>query len=88
MSVGAIPPVWRNLMTHISLILTSMSDTILSHCPLLPPVTRQQNVMGYLREGSTSTAVPPTFTFDVMVQHNKIGALTFGAPHVPLHYFT
>ena len=47
--------------------------------PLLPPVTRQQNVMGYWQEGSASTAVPPPSDSDMVGQHNKTGGITFGA---------
>ena len=36
--------------------------------PLLPSVTQQQNAMGYWREGSTSTAAPPTSASDIMGQ--------------------
>jgi len=43
--------------------------------PLLPSVTQQQNVMEYWREGSASTAVPPTSASDVVGQHNKIGGI-------------
>lgn len=46
---------------------------------LLPCVTWQQNVMGYWWEGSTSTAVPPTSTSDVVGQRNKIEGSTLGA---------
>jgi len=47
--------------------------------PLLPSVTQQQSVMKYWWEGSTSTAMPPTFTSDTVGQHHKIGGITFGA---------
>jgi len=35
--------------------------------------------MKYWQEGSTSTAIPPTPTSDILGQHNKIGGITFGA---------
>jgi len=35
--------------------------------------------MEYCQEGSTSTFIPPTSTFDVVGQHNKIGGIIFGA---------
>ena len=50
-------------------------------CQTAPPLlsaTQQQNVMGYWWKGSTSTAIPPTATSDVVGQHNKIGGITFG----------
>ena len=46
--------------------------------PLLPSVIQKVSIMDYWREGSTSTAIPPTSTFDVMGQHNKIGDITSG----------
>ena len=47
--------------------------------PLQPSVTWQQNLMGYCWDGSTSAAVTPTSTSDVMGQHNEIGGITFRA---------
>mgnify|MGYP001853016420 CR=1 FL=1 len=35
--------------------------------------------MEYWWEGSTSTAIPQTFTSDVVGQYNKIGGITFRA---------
>ena len=40
--------------------------------PLLPSTTRQQHVMGYRWEGSTSTAILPTSASGTMGQHNKM----------------
>jgi len=48
--------------------------------PLLPSVTWQQHVTGYWWEGSTSTAIPPTSTSDVMSQHHKKEALISEQP--------
>ena len=61
-------------MTHFCFIYTSMSDA-----PLLPYVTRQQHVMGYWWEGSTSTAIPPMSASDTVDQRNKTRSITFGA---------
>ena len=47
--------------------------------PLLPSVARRKNLTEYWREGSTSTAIPPTSASDVVGQRNKIGGFTFGA---------
>ena len=52
--------------------------------PLLSSVARQQNLTEYWREGSTSTAIPPISASDFVDQHNKIGAITFGAAVVYL----
>ena len=40
--------------------------------PLLPSVTQQQNVMKYWWEGTTSAAVPPISSSNIMGQPNKI----------------
>ena len=56
-----------------------VSDAFCQTAPLLPSVTRQQNVMGYRWEGSTSIATPPTSASDVVGQHHKIGGIPFGA---------
>ena len=47
--------------------------------PLLLSVAQQQNVKEYWWEGSTSTIIPPVSASDVLVQHSKIGFITFGA---------
>jgi hypothetical protein len=49
------------------------------NAPLLSSVAQQQNLTEYWQEGSTSTAVQPKFTTDVVGQHNKIGEINFGA---------
>ena len=46
---------------------------------LLSSVTRQQNVMEYLWEGSIATDLPSPSTSDVVGQHNKIEGITFRA---------
>jgi len=47
--------------------------------PLLPSVAQQQNIMEYLWEVSTSTAIPLISTSDIVGQHNKIGSIACGA---------
>ena len=47
--------------------------------PLLPSVTRQQHVMEYWWEGSTSAAVPPTSASNVVGQPINTEGITFGA---------
>jgi len=59
MPVGTIFSTWRNSNAHLCFVHTSMSDAVLSGCPLLPSVIWQQNVSGYWQEGSTSTTIPP-----------------------------
>ena len=39
--------------------------------PLLPSVARQQHVMEWCQEGSTSTAIPPTSASDIMGKHRR-----------------
>ena len=76
-SLGVIFSVWRNSTTHLLFIHTSMSDTIPSD---YPPAAICYMVRGHqeiLVECSTSTAIPPTFTSDVVGQH-KVGGITFG----------
>jgi len=46
--------------------------------PLLPPIAWQRKVIEYWRKGSTSAAIPPPSTSDVMSQNNKIECTTFG----------
>ena len=61
-----------------------MSDVIFCQtAPLLPSVTRQQHVMEYWWEGSTSTAIPPVSTSDLMGQHGKIRGVIFGTAFIP-----
>ena len=55
------------------------------HLVRLPPAAIWRTaikLMGYWRQGSTSTAIPPTSASDVVDQHNKIGGVRFGAPLV------
>jgi len=47
--------------------------------PLVPSVTWQQYVMGYWWEGSTSGAISPKSTSDIVGQHHKTGGIIFGA---------
>ena len=68
-----------NSLTSFCFLHTSMTDAILSDCPLLPSVTWQQNIMEYCKEGSASTAIPPTSISDVVGPHNKIKDITFRA---------
>lgn len=44
----------------------------------LSAVAQQQYVIEYWREGSSSTALPPTFASGIVSQHNKLGDFTFG----------
>jgi len=46
--------------------------------PLLLSVVQQEIIMECWQEGSTSTAVPPTSTSDVVGQQNKIEGIIFG----------
>ena len=75
MSVGAI-------LLHIK----EFSDTFLLHMhfhikTILPdcPSVGHRNVMECQQEDSTSTAVLPVSSSDVMGQHNKIGSISFWA---------
>jgi len=80
-SVGAIFASWRNSVTHLWFICTSISDTLCQNAPLLPSVTQQQHVMKSWWEASASTAVPPTSASDVVGQpHNIERALLLEQP--------
>ena len=68
---------WRNSMTHLCFIRTSVSDHILSDCPSAA-VTWQQNVAEYWWERSTSTAIQLRSS-SAVDQHNKIGSNTYRA---------
>jgi len=78
MPVGAFFSAWRNSV-KLCFIHISMSDIFCQTAPLLPSVTRQQNVMEYWWEGSASTAIPPPSASDVISHQNKIGVITFRA---------
>ena len=54
--------------------------------PPLPSVTWPQNVMEYSWKSSTSTAMPPTSSSDVMRQQKKIGGITFRAALIRRNY--
>ena len=44
---------------------------------LLPSVIWEPHGVGYWWEGSTSTAISPTSTSDIMDQHSNVGGITF-----------
>jgi len=55
-----------------------MSDAIFFKLPRCCIYRTQQNLTEYWREFSTSTAISPTSSSDVVGQHNKIGGINFG----------
>ena len=74
-SMGAIFSTSRNWVPHLYAL--ECQTPFCQTAPLLPSVTWQQHVIEYWWEGSTSTAIPPTFAFDFVGQHHKIGHITF-----------
>jgi len=59
---------------------TPLLQTVFCHtAPLLLSIKQQQNVTEYWWEDSTSTAIPPISSFDIVGQLNKIGGTTFRA---------
>ncbi len=67
-------------MTHLFSYALPCQMTFCQTVPLLPSIMWQEHVKEYWWEGSSSTAIPPTSVSDVLVQHNKIGDITFIAP--------
>ena len=84
MSVGVICSVWRTSITPLFSHALPCQMPFCHTAPLLPSVAWQQNVTEYSWEGSTFTAVTPTFISDVMGQYNKVGGITFRAALVYL----
>jgi hypothetical protein len=66
MSTSAIFSAWRNSMTHLCFVGTSMSDAIFPHCSTSDVCRRATKLTNYWREGSTSTAISPASTSDVV----------------------
>ena len=85
--MGAIAPALFQVHTFTSYTLSHQTP-FCQTAPLLPSVTRQQHVVEYWWESLSSAAIPPTFTSDVMSQHNKIGSFTFGAVLVCVYFDT
>ena len=73
---------WHTFTSHTLPCQTLLCQT----APLLPSVTQQQNGMGYRWEGSTSTAIPPTYASDVVSHHHKIGGITFRAALITVYW--
>lgn len=66
-------------MTHLSFHVLPCQRPCRQTAPPLPSVTQQQHGMEYWWKGSTSTAVPPISTSDVIGQHNNIEGITLRA---------
>jgi len=79
MSVGATFSAWRNSVTHLCFISTSMSDIILSGCPSAAICQMATTCMDYWWEGSAFTAISPTSASEVTGQRTFIGDITFRA---------
>jgi len=69
---------WHASASHALPCQTPFCQT----APLLPSVTQQRHVTEYWWEGSTTTAIPPTSTSDILGKYNKIGGITFRASPV------
>ena len=74
-------------MTHLYFIRAATSDAMLSNCPSVPSVARQQNLVRNGLEGSIPAVIPPTSVSDVVGQQNKVGGITSGAVLVLLRYY-
>ena len=69
-------------MTHFFFIHSSTSDAILSDCPSAVICHTATMCNGILWDGSTSAAVPPASTSDIVGPCNKTGGTTFGAARI------
>jgi len=78
MSIGAIFSVWRNSLTHLFPYALPCQKPFCQTAPLLPSIVQSQNVMEYLQEGSSSTAIPKNTHLWLVCQHNKTGGVSFG----------
>jgi hypothetical protein len=67
-------------MIHLCFIYTSMTDAILPDFSSAAVHYTAIQLTNYWWKGSTSTAIPPASTSNIIGQHNKIGGITFGAP--------
>jgi hypothetical protein len=68
LSVGA----WRNSLTHLCFVCTSMSDAILPDCSSAAICRMGTKLTNYWWEGSTSIAILPESASNFVGQHNKI----------------
>ena len=68
-----------NSLTHFCFIHTSVSDASLSDCPSAATCHTATEYNGILAGRLTSTAIPPTSTFGIMSQQNKVGGITLRA---------
>jgi len=77
MSVGGIFSPHRRIQFHLfaSYTLPPLRQT----APVMPSVTWQQNITECWWEGSTSTAIPPASTSNVVGQHSKTEGIIFRA---------
>lgn len=78
MSVDIILSAWRNPVTHICLIGTSMLEAILSECPSATICTIATTCSGILVERFNHYCHQSSS--DVVDQHNKIRGISFEQP--------
>ena len=64
-----------------------LSDVILSDCPSAAICHTPQNVMGCWQKGSTSTAISPTSTSDIVGQCDNIRGITLRTAFIALWLF-
>ena len=67
---------WKNSVTHLCFLGTSMSNAILSDCPCAAICCMATKCNGT----SVSTAIPPAYISDIKGWHNKIGSIIFVQP--------
>jgi len=81
---GCHSSTWRNSVTHLCFICTSIPDGILSDCPSAAICCTAKKSKGTLVGGFIFYCVPPTSTSGITDQRDKMGGATFGAPLVQM----
>jgi len=79
MLMGAIFSSWRNQIPHLYFICNSMSGAIVSDCPTAAICHMAATCNAMLVEKFSFYCYTTTICLYIMVQHHKIGGITFRA---------
>ena len=82
--LGVIFLLGKIQMQHLCFMRTSLSDGILSDCPSAAICHTATKCKGILARRFHLTVTPPTPASDIVVQHNKMGGITYKAALI--HY--